>query len=94
MRILVIEDEEKTSAYLKKGLEESGYAVDVANDGADGLILALEENYDVIVLDVMHADHGRLGDPQDVAREQGHTGTVSNRPRRRQRPRAWTRAGR
>jgi two-component system copper resistance phosphate regulon response regulator CusR len=53
MRILVIEDELKTAAYLSKGLEESGYAVDVANDGPQGLILALEEEYDVIVLDVM-----------------------------------------
>ncbi|MBC8728778.1 heavy metal response regulator transcription factor [Paraburkholderia sp. UCT2] len=53
MRILVIEDEPKTAAYLKKGLEESGYAVDVANDGPQGLILAQEEQYDVIVLDVM-----------------------------------------
>ena len=53
MRILVIEDELKTSAYLKKGLEESGYSVDVANDGHEGLMLAQEEEYDVIVLDVM-----------------------------------------
>ncbi|MFP3566864.1 heavy metal response regulator transcription factor [Paraburkholderia sp. SIMBA_030] len=53
MRILVIEDELKTAAYLKKGLEESGYAVDVANDGPQGLMLAQEEEYDVIVLDVM-----------------------------------------
>jgi two-component system copper resistance phosphate regulon response regulator CusR len=53
MRILVIEDELKTAAYLRKGLEESGYAVDVANDGPQGLILAQEEEYDVIVLDVM-----------------------------------------
>jgi two-component system copper resistance phosphate regulon response regulator CusR len=53
MRILVIEDELKTAAYLKKGLEESGYAVDVANDGPQGLFLAQEEQYDVIVLDVM-----------------------------------------
>ncbi|NMM00492.1 heavy metal response regulator transcription factor [Paraburkholderia sp. RP-4-7] len=53
MRILVIEDELKTAAYLKKGLEESGYAVDVASDGPQGLILAQEEEYDVIVLDVM-----------------------------------------
>ncbi|MGF6772291.1 two-component system copper resistance phosphate regulon response regulator CusR [Paraburkholderia sp. GAS199] len=53
MRILVIEDELKTAAYLSKGLEESGYAVDVANDGPQGLILAQEEEYDVIVLDVM-----------------------------------------
>ncbi|MGA9916318.1 MAG: heavy metal response regulator transcription factor [Paraburkholderia sp.] len=53
MRILVIEDKLKTAAYLKTGLEESGYAVDVANDGPQGLILAQEEEYDVIVLDVM-----------------------------------------
>jgi two-component system, OmpR family, copper resistance phosphate regulon response regulator CusR len=39
--------------YLKKGLEESGYVVDVATDGATGLIQAQEEDYDVIVLDVM-----------------------------------------
>jgi two-component system copper resistance phosphate regulon response regulator CusR len=53
MRILVIEDELKTAAYLRKGLEESGFAVDVANDGPQGLILAQTEEYDVIVLDVM-----------------------------------------
>ena len=44
MRILVIEDELKTSAYLKKGLEESGYLVDVATDGGSGLGLAQEED--------------------------------------------------
>ena len=53
MKILVIEDEQKAGLYLKKGLEESGYAVDVASDGATGLIQAQEEDYDVIVLDVM-----------------------------------------
>ncbi|KKJ08832.1 heavy metal response regulator transcription factor [Burkholderia gladioli] len=53
MRILVVEDEPKTGAYLKKGLEESGMSVDLATDGADGLLLAEEEPYDVIVLDVM-----------------------------------------
>lgn len=53
MRILIVEDETKTATYLKKGLEESGYGVDVAVDGAEGLILAQQEEYDVIVLDVM-----------------------------------------
>jgi two-component system copper resistance phosphate regulon response regulator CusR len=53
MRILVVEDEPKTAAYLRKGLEESGYLVDVAHDGSYGLLLAQEEDYDVIVLDVM-----------------------------------------
>ncbi|MBB3001743.1 MULTISPECIES: heavy metal response regulator transcription factor [Paraburkholderia] len=53
MRVLVIEDEPKTGAYVKKGLEESGCSVDLATDGAQGLLLAQEEEYDVIVLDVM-----------------------------------------
>ncbi|KND56956.1 DNA-binding heavy metal response regulator [Candidatus Burkholderia verschuerenii] len=53
MRVLIVEDELKAGAYLKKGLEEAGYSVDVVGDGAEGLILAKEENYDVIVLDVM-----------------------------------------
>jgi two-component system copper resistance phosphate regulon response regulator CusR len=53
MRLLVIEDEQKTAAYLKKGLEESGYVVDMAHDGIEGLHLALEGSHDVIVLDVM-----------------------------------------
>jgi len=53
MKILVIEDEVKTAKFLKKGLAEAGYAVDVAKDGLDGLNLALEVAYDLIVLDVM-----------------------------------------
>lgn len=53
MRILVIEDEERLAEYLRKGLSESGYVADVANDGIDGLHLALEGSYDLIVLDVM-----------------------------------------
>jgi two-component system copper resistance phosphate regulon response regulator CusR len=53
MRLLVVEDEAKTAEYLRKGLEESGFTVDIANNGVDGLHLALEENYDLVVLDVM-----------------------------------------
>ncbi len=53
MRILIIEDERKTAAYLQKGLSESGFVVDVANRGDDGLHLALTQDYDLIVLDVM-----------------------------------------
>jgi two-component system copper resistance phosphate regulon response regulator CusR len=53
MRLLVVEDEAKTREYLRKGLEESGFTVDIANNGVDGLHLALEENYDLVVLDVM-----------------------------------------
>jgi two-component system copper resistance phosphate regulon response regulator CusR len=53
MHILIIEDEKKTSAYLKKGLSESGLIVDVANQGEDGLRNALRVNYDLIILDIM-----------------------------------------
>lgn len=53
MKILVIEDEAKTAKFLKKGLSEAGYVVDVAPDGLDGLHLALEVDFDLIILDVM-----------------------------------------
>lgn len=53
MRILIIEDEPKTGEYLQKGLNESGFITDLARDGVDGLQLALEQDYDAIVLDVM-----------------------------------------
>lgn len=53
MRILVVEDEPKTGDYLKQGLTEAGFIVDLARDGLDGLHLALTEAYDLAVLDVM-----------------------------------------
>lgn len=53
MRILIVEDENKTSAYLSKGLSENGFIVDVANDGEEGLFLATNQHYDLIILDVM-----------------------------------------
>ena len=46
MKILVVEDEIKTGSYLKQGLVESGFVVDLARDGHDGLHFALTENYD------------------------------------------------
>jgi two-component system copper resistance phosphate regulon response regulator CusR len=53
MRILIVEDEPKTAAYVRKGLMEQGYVVDVASDGFDGLHLATTSSYDLILLDVM-----------------------------------------
>lgn len=53
MRMLVVEDEQKLAAVLKRGLQEHGYAVDVASDGDAGFRLADVEPYDLIILDVM-----------------------------------------
>ena len=53
MRLLVIEDEQKVASFIRQGLEEEGYAVDHAGDGASGLQIALQGLHDVIVLDVM-----------------------------------------
>jgi two-component system, OmpR family, response regulator len=56
MRVLVVEDEVKMAGLLKRGLEEEGYAVDVAGTGSDALWLGTENPYDAIVLDVMLPD--------------------------------------
>jgi two-component system, OmpR family, response regulator len=53
VRVLVIEDEVRQAASVKRGLEAEGFAVDVAGTGTDGLWLATEQPYDVIILDVM-----------------------------------------
>ncbi|MGB5854100.1 MAG: heavy metal response regulator transcription factor [Oceanisphaera sp.] len=56
MKILIIEDEQKTGDYLQKGLNEAGFVVDLARNGLDGLHLAVSEPYDLIILDVMLPD--------------------------------------
>lgn len=53
MRILLVEDEQKTGDYLKQGLSEAGYITDWVTDGLTGKQYALSEDYDVIILDVM-----------------------------------------
>ncbi len=53
MRILVVEDEKKVASFIKKGLEEEHYAVDIAYDGEEGLALAEINEYDLILLDIM-----------------------------------------
>lgn len=53
MKILVVEDEKKVAGFIKRGLEEDNYEVTVSHDGADGLKLALEDDFSLIVLDVM-----------------------------------------
>ena len=62
MHILIIEDEKKTSSFVKKGLSEGNFTTDVAENGRDGLDLALTREYDLIILDV------RLGGVEEAAR--------------------------
>jgi two-component system copper resistance phosphate regulon response regulator CusR len=53
VKILIVEDELKTGQYLRQGLTEAGFVVDLARDGTDGLHLALYGEYDLVILDVM-----------------------------------------
>jgi DNA-binding response OmpR family regulator len=53
MRVLVVEDEQRLASALQRGLRAEGFTVDVAHDGGDGLHLAREGGYDVVVLDIM-----------------------------------------
>jgi two-component system, OmpR family, copper resistance phosphate regulon response regulator CusR len=56
VRLLIVEDEKKTAEYLRKGLSEHGFVVDVAENGEDGLHLATTGDYALIILDIMMPD--------------------------------------
>ncbi|RRU71335.1 heavy metal response regulator transcription factor [Stutzerimonas kunmingensis] len=73
MRILVVEDEVKTADYLKRGLEESGYRVEVARNGVDGKHLIEEEPFDLVILDVMLPGLDGWELVQVVRRRSAHT---------------------
>jgi heavy metal response regulator len=53
MRILVVEDEKKVASFIQRGLEGEGFSVDVANDGESGVELGIQNNYDLILMDIM-----------------------------------------
>lgn len=53
MRILIVEDDEKISSALERGLKEQNYSVDIAHDGKEGEYFALTNDYDLIILDIM-----------------------------------------
>ncbi len=53
MRVLVVEDEKKVASFIRKGLAEQSYSVDVATDGLQGQLLARQNEYDLIILDVL-----------------------------------------
>lgn len=52
MRVLLVEDEKKVASFIKKGLEEHGYAVDFGADGTTGLAMALDRIHDLVILDI------------------------------------------
>jgi two-component system copper resistance phosphate regulon response regulator CusR len=53
VRLLVVENEPKTAAFLRKGLGEQGFMTDVANDGDQGFEMARASDYDLVILDIM-----------------------------------------
>ena len=53
MRVLIVEDDKKVAGFIRKGLEQECYAVDVAHDGAAGAVLIGESDYDLLILDLM-----------------------------------------
>ena len=72
MKLLIVEDEAKIAAYLRKGLSESGFSVEVAADGEAGLHLARAGSFDLIVLDVMLPGRTGWSVIEDLRRD-GHT---------------------
>jgi heavy metal response regulator len=73
MRILVVEDEKKVAGFIKKGLEEEGYAVDVAFDGREGLLMALDGVHDLIILDINLPKLDGLAVLQEFRKSHGNT---------------------
>lgn len=69
MRILVVEDQRKMAAFVKRGLEESGYAVDVAETGMSAESLVASTDYDLIVLDVMLPDRNGMDTARNLRRD-------------------------
>ena len=73
MRILVVEDEKKVAGFIKKGLEEEGYAIDVAFDGREGLLMALDGVHDLIILDINLPKLDGLAVLQEFRKNHGNT---------------------
>ena len=73
MRVLIVEDERKISAYVKRGLEESGYAVDAAYTGREALDWAESAPYDVIVLDILLPEMDGLSVCRELRQKKNRT---------------------
>ena len=75
MRILVVEDQRKMASFLKKGLGEAGYSVDLAETGEAAEALSAEATYDLIILDVMLPDQNGLDTARHLRRD-GYQGPI------------------
>jgi DNA-binding response OmpR family regulator len=75
MRLLVVEDQRKMAGFLKKGLSEAGYSVDLAESGSAAEVLAAENEYDLVILDVMLPDQNGLDTARHLRRD-GFSGPV------------------
>lgn len=73
MRILVVEDEHRIAGAIKKGLEQERYAVDVAYNGADGYDLAVSEDYDLLILDLMLPDMDGIAICKKLREQNNHS---------------------
>jgi DNA-binding response OmpR family regulator len=73
MRVLVVEDETKVGSFIKRALEEESYAVDLCEDGSQGLDFALSGSYDVIVIDLMLPNLPGLEILRRIRKEKIHT---------------------
>jgi heavy metal response regulator len=69
MRILLVEDEKKVAAFIKRGLTEEFYTVDVAAEGEDGLFMATNTEFDLIILDVMLPDMNGIDICKEIRRQ-------------------------
>lgn len=69
MKILVVEDEKKVASFIKRGLEEEGYSVDVAYDGEEGLKMGADETYELILMDLMLPHKDGLEVIQDLRKQ-------------------------
>ena len=88
MHILIVEDEQKIASFLRRGLMENGFVVEVAEDGEQGLEYALVGKADLIILDVVLPNRDGWSLLTELRRSDLETpGLVSYRPRPRVRPR-------
>lgn len=76
MRILIVEDEKKLAGFIRRALREDGYAVDACHDGNDAIALALNENYDAIVLDLQLPGLDGLSILRELRRRKKPTGVL------------------